>query len=76
LEAAAKAAARSFYKYFIVLLLPEIINQYSVASIQWEAIEKKATTATSRAANIHQRKITKNFIPVLPVSKATTKHQN
>jgi hypothetical protein len=43
LEAAAKAAARSFYKYFIVLLLPEIINQYpvvsgqySVVSIQWE----------------------------------------
>jgi hypothetical protein len=36
LEAAAEAAARSFYKYFIVLLLPEFINQYSVASIQWK----------------------------------------
>jgi hypothetical protein len=32
LEAAAKAAARSFYKYFIVLLLPEYINQYPVGS--------------------------------------------
>jgi hypothetical protein len=54
LEAAAKAAARSFDKYFIVLLLPEFINQYPVFSIQlqWsvesvkrEAIEKKAATA-------------------------------
>jgi hypothetical protein len=36
LEAAAKAAARSFYKYFIVLLLPEFINHYSGASIQCE----------------------------------------
>jgi hypothetical protein len=37
LEAAAKAAARSFYKYFIVLLLPEFIDQYSGASIQYSA---------------------------------------
>jgi hypothetical protein len=36
LEAAAKAAARSFYKYFIVFLLSEIIDQYLVASIQWK----------------------------------------
>jgi hypothetical protein len=52
LEAAAKAAARSFYKYFIVLLLPEIIDQYpvssgqySVGSVEWEAIETKAAIA-------------------------------
>jgi hypothetical protein len=52
LEAAAEAAARSFYKYFIVLLLPEFIDQYSVASIQWkvdsgkwEAIDIKDTIA-------------------------------
>jgi hypothetical protein len=29
LEAAAKAAARSFYKYFIVLLLPDYFFKYS-----------------------------------------------
>jgi hypothetical protein len=36
LEAAAKAAARSFYKYFIVLLQPEIIDQYPLVSEKCE----------------------------------------
>jgi hypothetical protein len=41
LEAAAKAAARSFYKYVIVLLLPKFIDQYPVASIQFEVVSGK-----------------------------------
>jgi hypothetical protein len=48
-----------------------------VGSGEWEAIEIKAATASSRTNNIHQLiKITKNYIHGLPASKASTKHQN
>jgi hypothetical protein len=47
-------------------------GQYPMESGEWEAIEKKASIASSRAANIHQHKNYKNFIPGLLCPKVST----